>query len=110
MTQISNFNDLIVGSGYPARLHVTPIKAHDHESAGLKVSFSAIDVPDGLKRAELRYRKHSKGHTEYALFLFKHSETDLPRDWENSTIVWSLTQPGDLPYGRVSVLPTTFGK
>jgi hypothetical protein len=80
---ITNFDKLRVGSHYPQTLDIRPVEGH--ESYGICATFCAYDVPEGLKRAELRYKDHT-----YGLFLLRYEDQELPGWWEDSEVVWRL--------------------
>ena len=77
--EIRDFDRIRVGSGFPASFDIKPIR--DHESYGV---FANISVVKEGHRIELR--RNSWG--EIALFNFKYDDLTLPKEWEDSEILW----------------------
>jgi hypothetical protein len=78
--EIRDFDNVRVGSGFPASFDIRKIQYH--ESYGVyATAFVSKD-----QRIELRKNKNGD---EIALFNFKNNDLDLPCGWEDSEVLWA---------------------
>ena len=80
---IKNFDIVRCGSGWPASVDVRPIATH--ESYG--VFAEAYLYRRSGEENFVQLQKHNADPV-VAMFSFKWEGTELPRYWENSTVIW----------------------
>ena len=81
--EINNFENVRVGSGFPACFDVKPIS--DHESCGVYASIFTYK-PKG-EQGYFQLREHDSDKL-VALFAFRFDNTALPKTWLDSRIIW----------------------
>ena len=81
---ITGLGDTTIRIGeYPVCLDVKRLPHGDW--TGVYATFHVSSVADGLARVELR---HKQG--EYALFISRFTDAELPDWWKDSEVVWEL--------------------
>ena len=89
--QISNFESVRVGSGFPASFDIRNIDGH--ESYGVYASIFTHKVPG--EQSYFQLREHAlEGNV--ALFAFKFNTLKLPAGWENSSVIWDSRASKDM--------------
>ncbi len=81
--EIRNFKSIRVGSGFPACFDVKVIDGH--ESYGVYAEAYTYKKPN--EPGYFQLRKHNYDNL-IALFAFKYNDMNLPKDWEDSIVLW----------------------
>jgi hypothetical protein len=82
MTQITNFDNVSVGTNKFSSIQVFPIRGHEHN--GIYATIFDFSTNDG-KLLQLR----RKGNY-YALFMSEYNDTVLPEYWQDSELILDL--------------------
>lgn len=77
--EIRDFKEVRVGQSFPHCFDIKLIEGH--ESYGV---YAQVHNPKPEDRLELRRNKYG----DVALFTFKYSDLKLPKEWEDSEILW----------------------
>lgn len=81
--EISNFDMVRVGSGFPACFDVMPIGTH--ESHGVYAASYIYRITGDNHYFQLRLLESDK---KIGFFAFKFHGMELPRAWKDSTLIW----------------------
>lgn len=83
--RLTDFNDVRVGN-FPICMDVRSLSGHCSDGIYAQVSmFPKRVASNNIDRLELR----RKGET-FALFIFKYGDTVIPKEWENSELIWRV--------------------
>lgn len=91
MSEISHFDRVRVGSGFPSCADVVPLRGH--ESYGLVIStwlYRVSTEPRDTHRVEFRLRKN-----EAAMILYRWDDQKVPDGWEDSELIWESHPRGE---------------